>query len=297
MSRTRVFGIVLALVSSVFFALANTMAGVACVGGSNSFTLTTTRFVLPAVFLFVILLASGKAIALDRRSAIVATILGVISAVYTLALLMAIERLPVAIAILIFYLFPVFTPFFLAGLGWERLRTKTVVSAVVVFFGLGMALAVQFGALDPVGMLAGLVSAVGFATVCTISNRLMGGQDSRRATLYLSAGATGAMLIAALFAGDILLPVTPMGWVGFTLSNVLYACGIIGFYIALSIVGAAAATFFINLEPIVVVGAGYVFLGQMITGWQMVGVAIVVGALIYASQGDGREPALTASES
>ena len=46
----------------------------------------------------------------------------------------------------------------------------------------------------------------------------------------------------------------------------------------------AAATFFLNLEPIVVIGTGYVVLDQAISSWQMVGVAVVVAALGYASQ-------------
>jgi drug/metabolite transporter (DMT)-like permease len=73
------------------------------------------------------------------------------------------------------------------------------------------------------------------------------------------------------------------------LSNVLYAAAIIGFYRSIAMVGASTATFFVNLEPIVVIGAGYIFLNQMISSWQMVGVAIVVGALIYASQPERAE--------
>ena len=133
-------------------------------------------------------------------------------------------------------------------------------------------------------MLAGLVSAVGFAVVCSVSNRLMLGQDSRQVTLYLSAAATAAMIVISSFVGHFQLPVTTAGWAGFMFSNVLYAAAIIGFYISISMVGAGAATFFVNLEPIVVVGAGYVFLGQVISAWQMVGIVIVIGALIYGSQ-------------
>ena len=133
-------------------------------------------------------------------------------------------------------------------------------------------------------MLAGLVSALGFAIVCSVSNRLMFDQDSWVVTLYLSVAATVAMIVVSSFAGDMQFPVTTAGWTGFMFSNVLYACAIIGFYRSIAMVGAGAATFFLNLEPLVVIAAGYVLLDQMISSWQMVGVAIVVGALIYASQ-------------
>ncbi len=280
----RFAGIFLALVSAVFFALANTLAGVAYQGGSNPFTLSATRFILPAILLFFVLRFSGKATSLERRPATVAAMLGIVSVVYTFALLMAIERLPVSIAILIFYLFPILTAVILAAAGAVRLTAKMLLSTFVVFFGLSLALAVQFGELDPVGMLAGLVSAIGFAVVCAVSNRLMSDQDSRLVTMYLSTAATVAMIAASAFAGDIRFPATPAGWTGFLMSHVLYAAAIIGFYRSIAMVGARAATFFVNLEPIVVVGAGYVLLGQTITFWQMVGVAIVIAALVYASQ-------------
>ena len=94
------------------------------------------------------------------------------------------------------------------------------------------------------------------------------------------------MLVASCFVTGIQFPVTAAGWSGFMLSNVLYAAAIIGFYRSIAIVGAGPATFFLNLEPIVVIGTGFVVLGQTISSWQMVGVAIVVAALVYASQPD-----------
>jgi drug/metabolite transporter (DMT)-like permease len=163
-----------------------------------------------------------------------------------------------------------------------------------LFFGL--ALAVQFKELNPIGMLAGLVSAFGFAIVCSVSNRLMYDQDSRLVTLYLSVAATVTMIVASYFADSVKFPITVPGWTGFIFSNALYACAIIGFYRSIAMVGAGAATFFLNLEPIVVIGAGYVFLNQMVSSWQMAGVAIVVGALIYYIQPERGEKLSTPSD-
>ena len=296
MNSQRLVGIFLALVSAVFFAVSNTLAGVAYQGGSNPFTLSATRFVLPAILLFFILMVSGKAIILKRRPAAIAAFLGVVSVVYTFALLRAIELLPVTIAILIFYLFPILTAFILAALGAGRLTAKMLVSTFIVFFGLSLALAVQFAELSVIGMLAGLVSAFGFAIVCSVSNRLMYDQDSRVVTLYLSAAAAVTMIVVSCFAGNVQFPMTTAGWTGFMFSNVLYACAIIGFYRSIAMVGAGAATFFLNLEPIVVIGAGYIFLNQMVSPWQMAGVAIVVAALVYASQPERREKIMAPSD-
>ena len=60
----------------------------------------------------------------------------------------------------------------------------------------------------------------------------------------------------------------------------------IAFFYAISLAGAAATTFFVNLEPLVVTGAAFLFLGQILLPLQLLGVGIVVGALIfYAGSG------------
>jgi drug/metabolite transporter (DMT)-like permease len=283
-SNQRTTGIVVALVSAASFAVANTLAGVAYEGGTDPLTLSTTRFILPALVLLVILRATGRPLLMKGRANWAGITLGLLTVIYNFALLSAIELLPVSIAILIFYLFPILTAFFLAALGWGRLTPTMVVGALVAFLGLALVLAVQFDELDRIGMIFGLVSAVGFAIVCTISNRIMRGRDSRQGTFYISAVATLVMIAISLGVGEFNLPVTAAGWAGFMGSHVLYAAAIIGLYTSISMVGAAATTFFSNLEPLVVVGASYILLGQSISPWQMVGVAIVVGALIYASR-------------
>ena len=296
LKNRRFQGILLALISAVFFALANTLTGVANNGGTNPFTMTATRFILPAVLLFLILLLKGKPVLLDRRAGTIAAALGVVTMVYTFALLKAIELLPVTIAILLFYLFPILTAFMLGLFGWGKVSTRMMVSAFIAFFGLGLTLAVQFDELSTIGMWAGVASAVGFAICCAVSHTLMQGQDSWRVTLYISGVATLSMAVVMTFAGDFRLPESGTGWAGFMFSHLLYGTAIIGFYASISLVGAAASTFFVNLEPIVVVGAGYVLLGQTIMPLQMVGVAIVVAALVYASRSKEPEPVLSSAE-
>ncbi len=296
LKNQRTVGIVVALVSAVNFAVANTLAGVAYKGGSDPLTLNATRFVIPTFLVFFMLKFAGKPVLMKGKANWAGITLGLVTAIYSFALLQAIELLPVSVAILLFYLFPILTAFFLAFLGWGRLTPTMVIGAFIAFSGLALALAVQFNELDKIGMVFGLVSAVGFAIVCTLSNRIMRGQDSRQGTFYISGTATLVMAVASISVGEFNLPVTAAGWTGFMASHILYAAAMIGFFISVSMVGAAATTFFSNLEPIVVVGAGYILLGQLITPWQMAGVTIVVGALIYASRSKSDDTVLEPAE-
>ena len=99
-------GVVVALLSAVCFALSNTFAGLAYTGGVTPTTLCATRFFLPTVLLLFLLPLQGKPIVMAKTPGIIAILLGIITIAYNLAILTAIDRLPVPIAILIFFLFP-----------------------------------------------------------------------------------------------------------------------------------------------------------------------------------------------
>ncbi len=64
------------------------------------------------------------------------------------------------------------------------------------------------------------------------------------------------VVVGCLSLDSLRFPVTTGGWVSFWLSHLLYAAVIIGFYRSIAMVAAGAATFFLNLEPIVVIGTG-----------------------------------------
>jgi DME family drug/metabolite transporter len=283
-AESRTIGIVVALFSAVSFAVANTLAGVAYAGGSDPLTVSTTRFILPAILIYGMLKLADRPVRLRGPAHRAGIAIGLVTVIYNYALLSAIELLPVSIATLIFFLFPILTAFSLAILGWGRLTAAMIVGAVIAFFGLALALIVRLDDLSRIGMAYAVVAAVGFSVVCVISNRIMRGQDSRQGTLYISVVVTVAMVAVSVAVGEFNLPVTGSGWAGFMASHLLYAAAVIGFFLSISMVGAAATTFFCNLEPLVVIGAGYVLLGQTVSPWQFVGIAIVVGALIHASR-------------
>ena len=273
-----------ALGAAVFYALANSLARLAYIGGSNPDTVAISRFFLPAIALFIILKLSNKPIFLPKREGWIAVFLGVLEGALTLSLLIAIARLTVAIAILIFYLFPILTGLIIVTFGWARLSAATIIGAIVAFAGLALALGVEFEALDSLGMIFAGLAAIGMATVATISGRLIHGQDPRQAIFFIMVGAMVAMLIYAQIGAEIVLPDSGTGWAGLLLSNLFFAAAIVLFITAIAMIGAANTALLSNMEPVLTVGTAFLFLGQSILPLQMLGIAIVVGALIYASR-------------
>lgn len=288
MERRSLLTVALILGFTVSFALTNSMAGLAYAGGSDPLAVATVRAVLPAFVLAALLWATGVRLALPRRDAVAAIGLGLVTVIYTFALLSAIDVLSVSLAVLIFFLFPLFTSLIVAVMGWEKLSVTTIVAAIVAFAGLALTLGVETGGLSILGVVYGLISAAGLAAVSAVSSRVIRSGDSRPVTLYIVTTASAVFLVASLLRGDPQLPQTVGGWLGFAGSAVFYTTGIIGYFVAISVIGPAKTTLFSYVEPIFTMIAAFIFLGELLAPLQLVGAAIVVGALTAAGFADYR---------
>ena len=274
-------GIILALIAAVCFGLSNTFAGLAYTGGATPFTMSATRFFLPSLILIIIILAQRAPIFLPTRAGVIALLLGVVTILYTIALLEAVQLLLVPIAVLIFYLFPIFTGIILKLAGWGQFNMAKALATLVAFGGLALTLLVEIEKVEKIGVALAALAALGLAIVSAVSQRLIKDEDPRQATLYMAVTALMVMVILVIIEGSLPLPSNITGWVGFSLSNIMYAAAMISFFYAISISGAGTTTFLSNLEPLVVVGAAFLFLNQSLTIVQLFGVLVVVLALIF----------------
>jgi drug/metabolite transporter (DMT)-like permease len=119
-------GVVVALAAAAGYAVANTSASLAYQGGSNPLTVAATRFLVPTVALIIWLRLSGLSLMLPKRDTLIAVLLGFITALYTWALLRSFNALPFALAVLIFYLFPLIAAVIVAAFGWHSLPGEPV---------------------------------------------------------------------------------------------------------------------------------------------------------------------------
>jgi len=288
MERRTWLTVALILGFTVSFALTNSLAGLAYAGGSDPLALATARVISPVIVLAAILWATGARFSLPKRDAYTAIALGLVTVIYTFAILSAIDILSVSLAVLIFFMFPLFTSLIVAVMGWEKLSITTILAAIVAFGGLALTLGVETGGLSIVGVVYGLVSAFGLALVSAVSSRVIRSGDSRPVTLYIVTTAATVFIIASLVRGDFQFPQTSSGWVGFTGSSVFYTIGIITYFMSIPVIGAAKTTLFSYVEPIFTMVAAFLILGELLAPLQLVGALIVVGALTAAGMADYR---------
>jgi drug/metabolite transporter (DMT)-like permease len=183
-------GIAVAIAAGAAFAIANTSAGVAYWGGSNPLTVASTRFLLPTAALIGWLGFTGVSLVLPRREAIVAVLLGALTAIYNWALLRSFNSIPFALAVLIIYFYPLIAAVIVATFGWEKFSWKTGAAILLAIIGLALALNVRGSNLNVTGVSLAFVAAARLAVVVAVSSRVFGNGDARPVTLYMSASAS-----------------------------------------------------------------------------------------------------------
>jgi drug/metabolite transporter (DMT)-like permease len=273
-------GLALAVSAAIAYALSNAAVSLAYQGGSNPLTLAALRYVLPTAALITWLTLRGMPLLLPGRTGWLAAMLGVITAIYTWALLSSIAAIPLVLAIVIFYLFPLITTLIVGTLGWAKLRWTTFAAMFLAFGGLTLALDPRGADFSMVGVALASIAALGLGTVIAISSQVLHGSETPVVTLYMAAVACIALGTLCIVQGEIVLPRTSLGWIGFISSAAFFAYAMIAFFTAIALIGPMRTSLLSYAEPIFSAAFAVTLLGEVLTLGQVVGLAIVVATLI-----------------
>lgn len=285
MSRTNslansLAGVALAIAAAVSFAANTTLARIAYDGGSNVMTVLTVRTILAGLVVLALLRLSRGPLQLPPRKRLAAYGIGLVLALYSYGMMSAIKFIPVALAVLIFYTYPLLTTVYLWLTGRERINWRSGAALTAAFAGLILALDIGGASFDLRGIAFATLAALGITVVVIFNSRLVGGGDSRPVTLHMMASAAIAYTLVTLGLGEFALPAGAPGWWSFIGGPLFYAVAIIAFFIAMSKLGPFRTTLTMNLEPVSSMLFGFALLGQVLTGWQMFGAGLVIAAVL-----------------
>jgi drug/metabolite transporter (DMT)-like permease len=205
--------------------------------------------------------------------------LGVVA--QTLLIQVAVKRLPVTLAILVFYTYPFLTAIATAALGEHRLTRARVASLVVAFCGLALVLGVNPDRVDLPGLAAAAGASLAFTGILVLTPRLAPGVAAPLRTFLMMSTAATVFGGSALAAGVLSLPTDGAAWQGLAGLAIFYAAGVVMLFLLLPSVGAASAAVMLNLEPVAVAGIAGLALGEHLGAWQWVGALVVVGAIVH----------------
>jgi drug/metabolite transporter (DMT)-like permease len=292
-------GIAILLLIAVSFAANHIAARLAFDHGVNVPTAVTVRSVGTVLFVLALMRASGIGFALPRATLGRALLVGLMISVQSYCLYSAVSRIPVALALLAFNTFP-----FLLGLiswlgGGERPKRSTWIAMVVLLVGLALALDVAgrlgsqgAGLGDDLGRRwaqigAGVGFALGgaatFACALFLTTRWLSAIDGRLRTLLMMSVVAVVTMVAGSATVGLAWPADATGWVGLALLTLLYGGAITTVFVVLPRIGMVNNAAVLNFEPIAALALGWLILDQAVAPMQLLGAALVIGAIVAIS--------------
>jgi len=276
---TRLFQLAPGVTAALSFSMVDVLLKLVYADGMDVLTLVSLRGVLVVIFFWAWLRISPPAIRHGSRKRLIALGLGVLFAGTMFGLLMAIALLPVSIAILAYFVYPLLTGIAGAVTGVERLGWRAFLTAVTAFGGLALMVGAEFSALAPLG-LAFAFGAAACRVVSLLSTRAwLMGTDARLTTWYSMLPSAALFVAAAIVSGTWQTPHSAVGWwsfAGVTIGSTLSTYMI---YISTNRVGAFRTALVMNLEPLVTALLSVVLLGEVLTPVQSLGAAIMIASL------------------
>jgi drug/metabolite transporter (DMT)-like permease len=296
--RARV-GLAFAVVAAASFGLSGSLASGLLDAGWSPAALVVCRLAVGALALAgpAVVALRGRWYMLRAHAVFVLSFGLVAGAGAQFAYFNAVDRMPVAIAILIEYVAPV------AVVGWLWARygqaptRLTVTGAAVAIVGLLLVLDIfSVGSVDGIGVLWALGGMVGCAVFFVLSS----GEDNGLPPIVLAAGglvvgsfALGLAGIAGLVemragTGDATYNGTSVAWwlpvlgLGVVTAGVSYLTGIF----ASRVLGARLASFLGLLEVLFSVVFAWLLLGQLPGAIQLLGGVLILGGVIVVRAGE-----------
>ena len=288
-------GLFLVALSALSFAANSTSSVVAYGGGASPLSLVTFRNAFAVIALYACLKATGARIAITPRDRTVALALGILLAGYSYCLVEAFDRLPVALAVITFYLYPIFIGAIAYAVGLDRPSWALGIGLIVAFVGLAFALGVTGGRLDPAGIALAATAAASFSVMAVLAAPIIARcGDPRPVVFYSHVTGTIVMIAATLAVWDFPLPTTPRTAVAFLVVPVFYTVASVAFFAAMPIIGTVRTGLVMNLEPVAAIVFGFAILGQHLSPVQLFGAALVILA-VSAVKWDSARRAQTAT--
>ena len=265
-------------------------ARVAFNNGVDVATAVVFRSAVTASVIALLLAVQGVRVRFTPRHKRMLPVIGVLVGIQSLCLYAAVARLPVALALLAFNTYPIWTALGAWAIYRQRPERALLVAMPVILVGLALALDVFDAAsgLGASGQWARIGAGVAFALTAgatfglalVITQHEAADVDGRvrTATTMVTAG---LMALAAVgLQGGFHLPQAPAGWAGLTALTFLYGTAFTIMFTVLPKLGVVGNSAIMNVEPVFALVLAWLVLGQAIAPVQLVGALIVVGAVM-----------------
>lgn len=267
------------LVAALAFGASNVFGKIAFAAGADVLTLVTFRGFIGIAFVWGWLRFSPAAVPHSVRSRNISLGLGLLFAGNVFCVFKAIEAIPVPIAVLAYFVYPILTGIGGALTGLDKLSWRGALAALGAFAGLALMIGAHAGELAVGGLLYAFGGALCRTAMLLVTRAELGGANSRLTSGYSLLSSTAVLALACLATQTWNLPQTLPGWSGFLGTSVATTVAIVALFASTARIGPFRTALTMNLEPVVSTLLSILLLGESMGALQMLGAAIMISAL------------------
>jgi len=279
-ARSRLHDFGPGIIAATSFGVCNVLSKLVLIDGSDVLTLVLFRGVVGALFMAAYLKFGPPAKPETPRTRWIGLGIGVLFACIVFSLFKAIELVPVSIALLTYFAYPLITGIIGAMLGLDTLSWRGVVAALIAFFGLTLTIEAHPQELAFAGVALGLLGALCRVAVLLIARSELSDSDARWTTWNSLLSSTAIFIVVALVTLNWQGPRTVSGWGIMVFVSVGSAISILGIFMSTARVGPFRTGLIMNLEPLLATILSVPLLGEGITPLQALGGVIMLSALV-----------------
>lgn len=290
MTSPKSLGLAATLGSAIGFAMNTPIAALVYADGGNAATLMAARTGSAGLLALLFLLVARRLPRVPRGAW-----LGIVCVTLSLYLqgigyLGSVAYIPVGLAAVIFFTWPIMVALADPFLGGPKLRPLDGLAFLIAFGGLALAIGPSIETLDPRGIALALLGAVGLASFLLFSRKALRSVPSMTVSFHANFGTVILCAITApiLFDG-LSFPGGERGQLAMLAVCGFYTLALVLQFAALKLAAAPTIAILFNLEPVISILVAGWLLGEVLTADQYLGGALVVaGLLLYSRPGRRR---------
>jgi drug/metabolite transporter (DMT)-like permease len=259
--------------------------------GVDVATAVAFRSGITALAVTVLLRCQRVPVRLTPRHRKVLPAIGVLVAVQSLCLYSSVARLPVALALLAFNTYPLWTALWARLIYAHRPEARVLRAMPVLLLGLALALDVLGAASGlgaaahwseiGVGVVFALAAAATFGLALVLTQHEAADLDGRLRTATTMGMVAVLALVGVGTQGGFHLPQAALGWVGLLGLTALYGTAFTIMFTVLPRLGVVGNSAIMNVEPIFALVLAWALLGQTIAPVQVAGGLLVVATVMW----------------
>lgn len=218
---------------------------------------------------------------------------GIGQAIVATLTLSALEFIPAATLVFLFYTFPAWVTLISALRGLERPDRRKVIALAVSLVGLALLVGLPgAGSIHPTGVMLALSASVAYAIFIPVMGHLQRGVDASFTTLLVAIGAAVIFWIAAVVRREFSLQLDAVSWASIVAVGLFCTAGAFRLFLSgLAVLGPVRTSIACTVEPLFAAIAAALVLDQPITIPIVAGGALILAAVVGLQLGAPATPA------